>query len=282
MASTCRWAPRPEPRPRHSTHAARAPACPWQPRLRAPRSQPSGSRHGLVDLGGRQCDRCPPSLHLLQTGRGDHRPGRRRGKRQADLRLRYRQPRCAARRAALGDGRGHRGGWRLQRPPGQLSAIHPRPVAGRAHRLRGAAHHQHRARPAGNADLALCPALLRDAPGDRRGEGGRLPLPRGAGRGKRQRLATDGRRRVGRLHEYRRDHRLRQPGLGAERRRQHPAAARRAAGTGVRAAGRRFLHRGAGTGGSSLSLAARRGSAPGARPGPGSRRDCGCCPSFPT
>ncbi|MCT7340634.1 DUF2314 domain-containing protein [Pseudomonas aeruginosa] len=88
---------------------------------------------------------------------------------------------------------------------------------------------------------ALCPALLRDAPGDRRGEGGRLPLPRGAGRGKRQRLAADGRRRVGRLHEYRRDHRLRQPGLGAERRRQHPAAARRAAGTGVRAAGRRFL-----------------------------------------
>ncbi|MDF5828693.1 DUF2314 domain-containing protein [Pseudomonas aeruginosa] len=113
-------------------------------------------------------------------------------------------------------------------------------------------------------------------------EGGRLPLPRGAGRGKRQRLAADGRRRVGRLHEYRRDHRLRQPGLGAERRRQHPAAARRAAGTGVRAAGRRFLHRGAGTGGLSLSLAARRGSAPGARPGPGSRRDCGCCPSFPT
>ncbi len=58
----------------------------------------------------------------------------------------------------------------FQRPPGQLSAIHPRPVAGRAHRLRGAAHHQHRARPAGNADLALCPALLRDAPGDRRGK----------------------------------------------------------------------------------------------------------------
>ncbi|MDF5814405.1 OprD family outer membrane porin, partial [Pseudomonas aeruginosa] len=48
--------------PRHSYMPPGAPRTPWQPRLRAPRSQPSGSRHGLVDLGGRRrCDRCPPS-----------------------------------------------------------------------------------------------------------------------------------------------------------------------------------------------------------------------------
>ncbi|MDF5826494.1 DUF2185 domain-containing protein [Pseudomonas aeruginosa] len=168
-----------------------------------------------------------------------------------------------------------------QRPPGQLSAIHPRPVAGRAHRLRGAAiintEHDPRETPTRIARRCFVTRrvidegkavgyLYREAPEEENDSGWRLM----AGDESDDYMNTAGTTAYVSLGSVLNADDSILPLLDAPPGR---AFERLADGS---------FHRGAGTGGLSLSQAARRGSAPGARPGPGSRRDCGCCPSFPT
>ncbi|MGA4814714.1 hypothetical protein ACPA9J_02080 [Pseudomonas aeruginosa] len=106
--------------------------------------------------------RCPPSLHLLQTGRETI--DRVAAGESVKLIFAFDtdNPDAPRAEAALGDGRGTSepdGAFqrRLDNYPQYIRDL----SSGDAHRLRGAAHHQHRARPAGKRRVsALCPALL--------------------------------------------------------------------------------------------------------------------------